>query len=61
MAQSSAAKCLWHDLDRILRPALHSGASFDEAISALRDKAAELERNRDAGLDPASYRKFERL
>lgn len=61
MVRSSPAKWLWHELDRVLRPALHDGASFDEAIAALRDKAGELERLRDGGSDPAKYRKYERL
>ncbi|KGJ21037.1 hypothetical protein [Paracoccus sanguinis] len=61
MERSSSAKWFWHELDRILRPALQGGASWNEAISALRDKADQLERNRDAGLVAASYRKFERL
>lgn len=61
MERSSSAKWLWHELDRILRPALHGGASFDEAIAALRDKAAHLERLRDSGHDPGSFRKFERI
>ena len=61
MERSSSAKWLWHELSRVLRPALHGGASFDEAIAALRSKADELEHCRDAGLDPASWRKFERL
>ena len=61
MERSSSAKWLWHELDRILRPALHGGASWDEAIAALRDKADELERHQDAGQEPQEFRKFERL
>ena len=48
-------KALFCSFDDGLRRAFWHDATFDEAITALRDKIAALERCRDRGVDPKKY------
>lgn len=53
--RSRDAQALFRALDDELRYAFRLGLSLEEAIQAMRDKIAVLERLRDTGANPGTY------
>ena len=57
MGRSLAAKHLWYQLGDALWAALQSGASWDEAAKALRDRLVQIEAYQTQGCQPGDFRR----